>query len=450
MKFSIKIFLGIVLILTLALSVTEYCTVSAAFSNSITHRTEEAMERHQLVKYALQSEMLIAYQKDSLNLETIRETARQISGNTAVNITIEESDVSEEDEYLQYRICETTTENIIMVESVFTQSGYTLKLITREDVSGIFTENILLQRNCQKIYLLAIGFGIILSLLLSWYLTRPIKRLSQVSKHFTDGDYRERIAVNSKDEIGELANSYNIMADTVEDKIHMLELSVQQKEDFMTAFAHELKTPMTSIIGYADMIYQGQLQPVDAQEAAGYILNEGLRLEALSFKLLELMTMDKSDYLLEETDLHQFLLDVYQTALPNARKWSVLLMVDCAIGYGKVEVDLLKTLVLNLIDNALKSGGTKVLIRGCCSGEDYWISIEDNGRGIPEGELKRITEAFYMVDKSRSRKAHGAGLGLALCKKIAEVHMTGLVFESTENVGTTVSLKLPLCKEEEE
>lgn len=114
-----------------------------------------------------------------------------------------------------------------------------------------------------------------------------------------------------------------------------------------------------------------------------------------------------------------------------------------------MELDLFKTLMLNLLDNAMKSGGKKVTLAGKCQKGFYHVTITDNGRGIPPNELERITEAFYMVDKSRSRKEHGAGLGLALAKRIAELHHTSLNYESEMGVGTSVTLALKLEEQDE-
>jgi signal transduction histidine kinase len=239
------------------------------------------------------------------------------------------------------------------------------------------------------------------------------------------------------------------MADTIQDKIAALELAVEQREDFVANFAHELKTPMTSIIGYADTLYQKQLPADRVQEAAGYILNESLRLEALSFKLLELITLEKQTFLLEEMELTPFFQDMQESIRTPAAQRGVEVRFRWDDGYVRTEYDLFKTMLLNLLDNGLKSGGTLVTVTGRCQENGYLIAVTDNGRGIPAVELKRITEAFYMVDKSRSRKEHGAGLGLALCQRIAAIHGADLTFESLEGMGTTVEVLLPMDKEVE-
>ena len=200
----------------------------------------------------------------------------------------------------------------------------------------------------------------------------------------------------------------------------------------------------------ADTLYQKTLTPAQVHEAAGYIVNEGMRLEALSFKLMELITLDRQDFLLEEMELSALFRDVEETVYPVALKRNVKLEVQCEPGYARIEYDLFKTLLLNLLDNAMKSGGDRVKMNGWIENGRYYIDVTDNGRGIPADQLQRITEAFYMVDKSRSRKEHGAGLGLALGAKIAALHGTALDYASTEGVGTSVELSLALCQPEDE
>jgi signal transduction histidine kinase len=234
------------------------------------------------------------------------------------------------------------------------------------------------------------------------------------------------------------------MADTIQEKIRELEDAAQRQEDFTANFAHELKTPMTSIIGYADTLYQKDLSPEQVHQAAGYIMNEGMRLEALSFKLLELITLNRDTFTLEETQMELLFQDIRETITPTAEKRGVVLSCTWEDGWVRLEYDLFKTLLLNLLDNGLKSGGTEVKLEGRVEGDQYLISVTDNGRGIPADELERITEAFYMVDKSRSRREHGAGLGLALAEKIARIHGSHLHYESELYEGTCVTLRLAL------
>lgn len=446
MRFFTKLFLCVLAVLTAALAFAEYFTVTGAFQTAVSQQTEEALQQHQLVKYAIQSDLLSAQRTGAVDSATIQEVGEQAGQALAVNLTLQTvRDTDADTTHLQYAIQEGAGTQSLVVTSQFVQSGYTLSLTTEEDISALYQQSWQLQSRCQVVFLAAEGVCAGITLLLSWLLTRPIQALERATRAYTRGNLKRRLPPRSHDEIGDLTRSYNIMADTIQEKLEALELSVRQREDFVASFAHEIKTPMTSIIGYADTLYQNQLPPDQVQEAAGYILNEGLRLEALSFKLMELITLEKQQFLLEEMEAEPLLQDAEQTARANADKRGVALSVECRPGRIRVEYDLFKTLLLNLTDNALKSGGSQVTLSAYPQGETYRILVEDNGRGIPEDQLSRITEAFYMVDKSRSRKEHGAGLGLALCRRIANIHHAKMEFDSVEGVGTTVELILPLC-----
>lgn len=210
------------------------------------------------------------------------------------------------------------------------------------------------------------------------------------------------------------------MADTVEEKIRELEAAASRQKRFTANFAHELKTPMTSVIGYADMIYQRKLSEEETEQAAWFIMNEGMRLEALSFKLMDLFALDQTGFTLEETEITTVMQDAQASLLPSAEKRGVEFVCQAEPAWVRLEYDLFKTLLLNLLDNALKSGGKHVTLLGRAEKELYRVSVSDDGRGIPSDELMRITEAFYMVDKSRSRREHGAGWGLRCVRALPE------------------------------
>ena len=124
-------------------------------------------------------------------------------------------------------------------------------------------------------------------------------------------------------------------------------MAAKKQEDFTANFAHELKTPMTSIIGYADTLYQKKMSEDEVHSAAGVILNEGMRLEALSFKLLELITLDKNDFRLEETRVSEIIADCVETAHEAARKHNTEIVYSADEAWVWLEYDLFKTMLLN-------------------------------------------------------------------------------------------------------
>ena len=149
--------------------------------------------------------------------------------------------------------------------------------------------------------------------------------------------------------------------------------------------------------------------------AAGVILNEGMRLEALSFKLLELITLDKNDFRLEETRISEIIADCVETAHEAARKHNTEIVYSADEAWVWLEYDLFKTMLLNLIDNAVKSGGSKVDVSGrLISHSIYRIAVSDNGRGIPPEDMERITEAFIWLTSHDQEVSMEQGLGLHL------------------------------------
>lgn len=317
-----------------------------------------------------------------------------------------------------------------------------LYFVTQWDISKTVGQQDTMRQVFFRCYALAMAVGMAMLGFLSAFLSRPLKRMSGAARRMARGDYQERLAVRGRDEIGELAESFNQMAGAVEEKIQRLRDAAREKEDFVANFAHELKTPLTSIIGYADMLYQRELPREEVRKSSWYIWNEGMRLEALSLKLMDLIVLGRQEFILQEMPAQELLRDVSEGLWPLFLERQVELSLRAEAAYIRVDYDLFKTLLINLVDNSLKAGSRRIDLSGEIQGEEYRICVRDDGCGIPEEELSRITEAFYMVDKARSRKQHGAGLGLALAERIARIHGCGLVFESGEGRGTAVSFRL--------
>ncbi len=332
-------------------------------------------------------------------------------------------------------------------ESLNKQKAY---FITQWDITKTVQQQDTLRRYFIRCYLAAMAAGMALLGFLSALLTNPLKRMSKAARRMSEGYYRERLPLKGSDEIGTLAESFNQMADAVENKIVELSKAAREKEDFVANFAHELKTPLTSIIGYADTIYQKELSRDAVRRASWHIWNEGMRLEALSLKLMELTVLGRQDFPLTEMSAEELLQDVAEGLSPILSKNQVDLMVQAAPGYVRADYDLMKTLLINLVDNSVKAGSSQITVFGQAEDKKYWISIKDNGCGMEADELTRITEAFYMVDKARSRKQHGAGLGLALADRIAGIHGGCLTFESRKGEGTTVRFCLPCISASDE
>lgn len=242
------------------------------------------------------------------------------------------------------------------------------------DISEVYATRHQQLVSFRKIFVLVIGIEIVVSYFLAMILTRPLQKLSQVSKQIADGDYSVRVPVHTEDEIGELSVSFNYMTEQLIEKLMKLDQLLKNQEEFMGSFAHEMKTPLTSIIGYADLMRMEALSKEEQKEACGYIYSEGKRLQNLSLK-----SMNSGG-------------------------------------------------ILTVEDRATQEGAK--------------IYISDTGCGMPKDEISKITEAFYRIDKSRSRKQGGVGLGLAICKEIVRIHQGEMRFISQQGKGTTVIITI--------
>lgn len=314
-----------------------------------------------------------------------------------------------------------------------------------KNLSSIYEERSKMLRQYMAALAVLLVIGGLAAFLLSRYLTRPIEQLNDTAGKIAGGDFEKRAVYRGTDEIGELSHSFNHMADRLVRQMEQKELEAKQQEDFTAAFAHELKTPLTSIIGYADMLNSYEMTEQERGEAAYYIFTQGKRLESLSHKLLELVAMDRQDMEVKKIVTRDLEENIRETMrIPFERKRiRGKISLEKGVIYG--DRDLLLSLLYNLLDNAVKAVDEDgfILMKGRKLPKGYEIKVVDNGRGIPQDEIARITEAFYMVDKSRSRKEGGAGIGMALCQKIITLHQGEIKIDSKLGEGTVMRLYFP-------
>lgn len=332
----------------------------------------------------------------------------------------------------------------ILVSGELEANGRTVSLSALTDISGIYRVRDGQIRTCRRVFCVLFflcGTG---AWLISWWLTRPLSKMSSAAKKIAGGDLGQRVAVASRDELGDLARDFSKMAEKLQENVGAIREEAQRREQFMASFAHELKTPMTSVIGYADLIRTDALDRRETMEAANYIFSEGKRLESLSLKLLELIMAREEQVSLVPTDMERLVAATVNRLRPVYREQGVDIKCRTAPGSWRVDGDLISSLLINLADNARKamegSGNIYIVLdwpENACR-----LRVLDNGRGMPPEVLGRLTEAFYRVDKSRSRAQGGVGLGLALCDKIARLHNGKIEFDSRVDNGTCVTVTL--------
>ena len=285
-------------------------------------------------------------------------------------------------------------------------------------------------------------------LITSWLLTKPINQLAKSARKMAKGEFGELIELKSYEEIRELEKSFNMMATNLDEMITKLKDANNRQEAFIGSFAHEVKTPLTSMIGYSDILRSKKVTNEQVVLFANYIYEEGKRIESLSMKLLEIIILKHQTISVKKVEVKTFLEEIQGIVYPMFEKAKIELIIEAEEGQVNIEPDLMKTVFINLLDNARKSiqhSVGKVILRGINNREKYSIQIEDNGRGIEKEELSRITEAFYRVDKSRARAEGGVGLGLAICSEIIVLHDASMRFQSQVGQGTCVTIELERC-----
>ena len=332
----------------------------------------------------------------------------------------------------------------LLVKSIIMAGSTELEVLARYDLSYVYNLRDTQQRQYLIVYSAVIGFGIVASIILSVALTRHLRRLTVTVRKISGGDLSRRSQIKTHDEFGQLSRDFDVMADKLQESISKLESDMQRQESFMGAFAHELKTPMTSIIGFADLLRQGNMDESTRIMASEYIFSEGKRLERLSFKLLELLLLKKDTLTMTRVWLNTYLGEVERALAPNMKAKNIRLVCKAEAKRVILETDLVKSLLYNLVDNASKAmdNGGIIAVHGIAIPGGCQFQVVDNGRGMEPAELTKITEAFYRVDKARSRSQGGAGLGLALCKQIVELHNGSIQFASTPGKGTRVTVTL--------
>lgn len=310
------------------------------------------------------------------------------------------------------------------------------------------TEAIAQIRDIQNLLLvICIAFAVLTAFVLYFILARifnPLRFVSQASRKIATGNYNERITVRGKNELAAMAEDFNSMATEIERQVQALKDEADGKQQFVDNFSHEMRTPLTSILGYAEYMQKAPLNEVETIESAQYIIDEANHMKNIANSLLTLATLRGYAAVKNVLSIPQLFDDVKKSLEKFLEAGNVRLVLKCEAETIHGQDDLLKSLLLNICTNAIKAcpndGNGVINLTARQDGEKVILSVVDNGRGIPKESLSKIIEPFYRIDKARNREDGGAGLGLTLCRQIAEVHDATLTVESTLDVGTKVEI----------
>ena len=307
------------------------------------------------------------------------------------------------------------------------------------DVTSVYEDITALGWQFAIVAILAILLSSLAMILLTRRTIRPLAALQKNAAALADGNYNQRITLQGTNEIAQLGISFNKMADAIAEQIHALEKTAEQRQLLLSALTHELKTPMTAIIGYAESLLKVRLSPEQQERAVHYIFTECKRLERLAQKMMRLITLQGGEaFHLQEQTSSALFEAVSDTLTEIALREHISLTLDNHSPFrAALDTDMVASVLLNLFDNARKAGASTISI----TTQEHAILVTDNGCGIPENELLKIREPFYMIDKSYSQSLGGSGLGLTLCDLIMQAHNARLSIDSEVNRGTSVRLE---------
>lgn len=469
MKFSLKLLLWSIIVMAAAFGFSGFYLVNYVFETSLAREVGQALDENSILRFAFETAALNvpakydmlqdgSIEQIAVNLETSGQNTgrmlrisdeRQSVLYASDGFEASEEQLAQTDELTKtYRIIQVGEKYYIHTGSVVKALDRALYLETLRDISEVFYERALGFGVYRRVTILMLALGTLVMHLIASWLTKPIRLLTKATKQMAAGDYAYRAKKVGSDELGQLTLDFNKMAEALEENVGKLEEELQAREDFVGAFAHELKTPLTSIIGYADMLRSRKLDEEKSILSANYIYTEGKRLESMSIRLLDIMVARHGTPEFQNVpveNLFLYLKDMFQTN----EEMHFVYRYDP--GNVMVEGGLIITVLINLLDNACKASepGSTVEIGGTVQEEGYRFMVKDHGVGIAPQEVKKITKAFYMVDKSRSRSRNGAGLGLALCAEILALHESRLEIDSTLGEGTCMSFLIHAGRKED-
>ncbi len=293
----------------------------------------------------------------------------------------------------------------------------------------------------------ALVLSLVAAYLLARSISKPVALLGRAAAAMSRGDFAQRLPVRGRDELATLTQEFNDMAEEV-GKAHQME------RDFIANVSHDLKTPLTSIVGFSQAILDGAAKDEPAfRQAAAIINSEAQGLNRLVGRLVSLSRLESglTQIELRLIDLRPLLGQTVLVLQPQAENAGVEL--TCRLDQESRSVlgdaDRLKEAISNLAENAIKytPAGGKVYIELRQGKATIEIIVRDTGRGIPKHDLPRVMERFYQVDKARSTATDkSVGLGLAIANEIIRAHQGRIEIESTEMVGTIVTVTLPTAE----
>lgn len=464
MKLWMRFYIIAFVLIVLALGLCTYLVLTSSIQREIDREIQRGMDSHYMVCSALNASTTASalYSqgesgKQAAIENAVRNYARYFAGN---NVYLAVYDSGKElfnnasfspleqlsstgDSSRRRMIKRVGQSDMLLVAGNTTLLGHSYTVYYVQDITKVFSDGTMLAQRVAWVDLAVLALLGVALFISVWLAVRPLQSLQKATRAMAGGTYDLRIPIKSDDEISELAKDFNLMTQAVEEHVSQLKATADDRRMFIANMTHELKTPMTSIIGYSEILLRARLDAKQQELALRHIHGESLRIEALSQKLMRLVALEGENLEVKDESVSDLFDTVNRAVEMLLTQNSHKLVLRCELDTLAIDRDLMTGLLTNLIDNARKASPDGSTIElAAYAGPEGWpvLEVKDHGHGIPADELPKVMEPFYMVDKQRSRRNNSAGLGLSLCAIIAQVHHAHIKIMSTVDVGTTVQV----------
>ena len=342
-----------------------------------------------------------------------------------------------DDTGIRYRTVRIEGESYLIAGSKATLGANEYGITLVRDMSAIENTIQSLGIQCILVSLAIIAIAAIFMWSIVYHSIKPVEELKRGANELAGGHYDKRIAIRGKDELSELAGDFNQMAEAIETNIGKLNEKSERQRAFINDLSHEMKTPITAILLSGETLLNRKVSQEAMINSLTRIYDQGKWLEQLSQKLMTL-TILQGEIALKPESVSKLLEAVRETTADALNEQNMKLIIDCSIDTLPMDIDLLRSALVNLVENGRKASMDGQTIEIHAYGNI--IEVTDHGSGIPPEEITRVTEPFYMVDRSRNKRLGGAGLGLALVNRIAQAHGAVFTIDSVLGHWTTARL----------
>ncbi|MGL5379269.1 sensor histidine kinase [Clostridium sp.] len=363
------------------------------------------------------------------------------SDNKTLSLPLEIYDVI--DGKHNYILHEENKTTYLVINNIISLNGSNLYFTYKLDLSPIY-----ISKNNSFLAVCSINTIVTLLLIVFIYLisseiTNPLNTLIKNINKVIDGNYNETIVYTGDiDEISKISHQFNLMSGEINNKINLLKRQNKEKERFINNLTHEIRTPLTSIIGFSSLMLDKDVKDITLlQNSLKTINKDGKRLLDLSKTLVKLITLDNASIEIQSVDLKNILNDLHERFSLKLKENNISFNITGKNLIILGDYDLISILLSNFIDNSIKAINKDCINKSInITINENCITIADTGKGISKENLNKIWEPFYMDDNSRHKSINGFGFGLSICKEILKLHNIKCDITSQLNIGTTITL----------